>query len=976
MATILIIDDVEDNRNFLVTVLRGQGHRLHVAADGLEGLATFRAATPELVITDVLMPVMDGYEFVRHLRREPAGRLVPVLFYTAKYGSREANELARDDGVIHVLTKPATSDEVLALVAEALGGNGANGSRKAVPLSAAERHQLRLLPDTPTDSAGLRTANARLRALINIVLEFAGQRDSSLLLNCACSAARDLFGASYVTIGILNRGNATVQKVVSCGQEHAPWIEPGSPLPGVLARVVKDHRTVRGTNPGGVPGNLGLPPSHPPVEAFLAGPIPSTGHVYGWICLVNNEGRTFTAEDESLVVALSGLVGRVYEREDRARERKEAVAALRRERHLSQSYLDTAQAILLALDVEGRITLVNRYACSVLGWAHEDLVGRDWIDTCCPPRIRDELRATLQRFVRDAHGNGSETLVRSNAIQTRTGEERIFEWRGTILRNDAGVAVGTFSSGTDITTQSEAVANLRTAEERMRFAMEVSGAGVWEMNYATGELWCSPALVAQYGLQPGEFGGTIEALMACVHPEDREALAAQMSEANRLGTDLSVQYRTLWPDGTVHWLSGTGRVMLDAEGAPRSGVGISLDITARRMLEDQVQQALKMEAIGRLAGGVAHDFNNSLTGILGYCDLLLTDLPPDDSRHGDIVEIQKAGAHAAALTRQLLAFSRKQIIEPTLLDLNEVVAGMRGMLARLIGEDIRVVLELADVLALVKADRSQIEQIILNLAVNARDAMPSGGTLTIATANMALDRIRPQEGFHLKPGAYVAMTVTDTGSGMSTAVKERMFEPFFTTKEIGKGTGLGLATVHGIVEQSGGGIRVHSAVGEGTTLRICFPVAAPSGALQGLPALTVTQPDARTHTVLVVEDADGLRGLVKRLLSRSGNRVMLAVNAEEALALFAAHPEIDLLLTDVVMPGTSGPTLARSLLAIRPGLRVIYMSGYTEEFIVQDGVLDPGIVFLHKPFTSESLARKISEVFDPGRRRELVPGTT
>jgi CheY-like chemotaxis protein len=371
-----------------------------------------------------------------------------------------------------------------------------------------------------------------------------------------------------------------------------------------------------------------------------------------------------------------------------------------------------------------------------------------------------------------------------------------------------------------------------------------------------------------------------------------------------------------------------------------------------------------MDIIGQLASGIAHDFNNLLTVILGYCELLLADLSPDDRRRADVVEIQRAGDSGAALTRQLLAFSRRQIIEPTLLDLNVVVAEMREMLGRLMREDVKVRLGLRRDLALVRADRAQVEQIVMNLAVNARDAMPSGGTLTIQTANVVLDKHYGATHRAVIPGRYVALTVTDTGTGMTPEVLLHLFEPFFTTKEAGKGTGLGLATVEGIVTRGGGSVSVHSEVGKGTSFTVYFPqadaaevVATPRAPVAGARA-------PQSETVLLVEDAEGLRELARRLLHRQGYRVLIASGAQEAIRLFEQNPSIDVLLTDVVMPGASGPELTRRLVAQRPGLKVIYMSGHTEEAVIQHGVLKPGTAFLHKPFTSETLGRKIREVLD------------
>jgi CheY-like chemotaxis protein len=368
-----------------------------------------------------------------------------------------------------------------------------------------------------------------------------------------------------------------------------------------------------------------------------------------------------------------------------------------------------------------------------------------------------------------------------------------------------------------------------------------------------------------------------------------------------------------------------------------------------------------MEAVGRLAGGVAHDFNNLLTVILGFCELLLAGTSADDSRTFEITEIHKAGTRAAELTTQLLAFSRKQIIEPTLLDLNTIVENMRPMLGRLIREDVRILLGLRPRIACVKADRGQVEQVVLNLAVNAQDAMPNGGTLTIETADIDLDEHYAAMHPAVTAGPYVVLTVSDSGIGMSAFVQERVFEPFFTTKD-GKGTGLGLATVHGIAARHGGSVNVYSELGRGSSFKVYFPQVA-RGAILDAPTIS-PQSASGKETVLVVEDSDALRELTRRLLSTLGYTVLIAANADDAVRLFEENPAIDVLLTDVVMPGSSGPDVSRHLGKLRPGLKVIYMSGYTDEAIVQHGVLQPGIAFLHKPFTSEALGRKIREALD------------
>ena len=638
-------------------------------------------------------------------------------------------------------------------------------------------------------------------------------------------------------------------------------------------------------------------------------------------------------------------------------ERKEAELALRDERDRAQRYLDTADVILLKLDINARIELVNRYGCSVLGWRADDLLGRDWIDTCLPARIREATRTKFHNLL------GGDLSIIENPILTRSGEERLVEWRNNLLRDEEGQVIGSFSSGTDITERHDAVEALRMAEERTQFVLQNANVGVWDMDYTTGVLRWSGTMEAQYGLVPGTFAGTFDAFVARIHPDDRTSVLETVGKAVRSGSDFSILNRTIRPDGDVRWLSGAGRILLGGHGEPVRAVGISLDVTERRTLEQQFQQAQKMEAVGQLAGGVAHDFNNLLTVILGFCELLLADLGPGDPRQADISEIQSAGIRAAGLTRQLLAFSRKQIIEPTRLDLNVVVADMQAMLRRLIREDVKVVLSLGPDLAAVNADRGEVEQIVMNLAVNARDAMPNGGRLIIETANVELDDHYAKTHVDVKSGPHVLLTVTDTGTGMTPQVKARLFEPFFTTKEPGKGTGLGMATVFGIVTRSGGSVDVDSELGTGTSFKVYFPRADADETIVHAPAPHPRQA-AGTQTVLLVEDEEGLRELTRRLLARQGYTVVVAGDAEEAIRRFDENPSIDVLLTDVVMPGASGPELVGQLMARRPGLKVIYMSGYTDDAIVHHGVLNPGIAFLHKPFTSDALGRKIREVLD------------
>ena len=399
---------------------------------------------------------------------------------------------------------------------------------------------------------------------------------------------------------------------------------------------------------------------------------------------------------------------------------------------------------------------------------------------------------------------------------------------------------------------------------------------------------------------------------------------------------------------------------------PANGYVVTFaDMTDRKRLEAQLMQSQKMEAVGRLAGGVAHDFNNMLTAIKSYSQLLLQDVAADDARHKDIQEIDLAADRAARLTRQLLAFSRQQMLQPRVLDVNQTVSELEKMLQRLLLKDITLSTRLAPELHAVRADAGQLEQVIVNLVVNARDAMPDGGRLTVRTQNVAIDAASAREGwsFEVHPGAYVLISVTDTGLGMDEATKSRIFEPFFTTKDRHKGTGLGLSTVYGIVKQSGGYIRVISAPGQGSTFEVFLPVADGAASPAGQPQRPQTS--GGSETVLVVEDDDGIRAVIKRILERAGHRVLEATNGAEALRICdASGDSVDLVLSDIAMPEMQGPDLARRIRELHPRMAMLLMSGYAESASQQEGFLTDGVEFLGKPFSPDALTRKIRHILD------------
>ena len=519
-------------------------------------------------------------------------------------------------------------------------------------------------------------------------------------------------------------------------------------------------------------------------------------------------------------------------------------------------------------------------------------------------------------------------------------------------------------------TLGRTVARLAASEQRFRDLVEGLDAIVWEADAQTWQF----SFVSRRAEEL--LGYPIEQWLAepafwtnRIHPDDREQVVALCLAAVAEGRDHAFEYRIVTADGRQIWVREIVHVVPGGQGQARRLRGLTVDITEQKRLEEQFRQSQKMEAVGRLAGGVAHDFNNLLTAITGYCEILLSEHEPQHTRRGDIEQIKCAADRASALTQQLLAFSRRQTLAPRVLGLNATVAGIDKLLRRVIGEDIDLITVLASALGHVKADPGQIEQVIMNLAINARDAMPHGGKLLIETANVELDSVYASRHIAVRPGPYVLLAISDTGSGIDAETLSHIFEPFFTTKEHGKGTGLGLSTVYGIVKQSGGNIWVYSERGYGTTFKIYLPRVAES----------VESPQARnaslrpTHgseTILLVEDDETVRTLVLTILQRKGYMVLEAQHGMEAIMIAQRHKgQIRLLITDVVMPAMSGPELARRLALVYPCMKVLYISGYTDSAIVHRGVLEADTLFLQKPFTPSDLARKVREVLDDDTNR-------
>jgi PAS domain S-box-containing protein len=819
-ATVLVVDDNAPNRSLLASLLGYAGYRVIEAQDGREALALACRDRPSVVITDLLMPVMDGFDLARRLREEAGLADVPVVFYTATYVESDARALAEACGVRHILTKPAEPEEILRVVGEILQG----GHTAVAPSGAVDFHQehLRLLTMTLAHKAEV--VVPRLNAVMALSLQLASELDPVRLLDTFCSGMRDALAADWAIVSLQKRLHDGDQPLFASGLDPAAvrgWV-----VAPAVEEAIRERRAV--CVPADRAGS-GLP-EHVRGAHTLMAPIQSPGTLYGSMCLARVAGAVpFTPEDVDLAAILGGLVGRIYE-------------------------------------------------------------------------------------------------------------------NGTLYA--------------DARRQAE---DLMKSEERFRQLAANIPEVFWIATADTGQaLYVSPAYETVWGRSVQSFYDRPSSWLETVVPEDR-ALVEAFLERSRRG-EAAEEFRILRPDGSVRWVWVRSFPVRDAQGRLERLAGVTLDITERRSLDQQFRQAQKMEAVGRLAGGVAHDFNNLLGVVMGYGESALRALPPDHPVRPKLDQILRAAERAAGVTRQLLLFSRKHVAEPRLLDLNAIVRDMERILHRLIGEDVEFVVVCGAALGTIRADVRQMEQVLMNLAVNARDAMPHGGRLVIETSRARVGPVPAagQEG--IRPGDYVRVSVADTGTGIPGDVRPHIFEPFFTTKAPERGTGLGLSTVYGIVSQARGHIVVDSREGEGTTFTVYFPEVA--GSPERAEAVSSFIPGGQ-ETVLLVEDDAALRSVTAEMLQECGYVVLDCADgaaAERAVATYVGP--IHLLLTDVVMPGQSGPEIAERVLGLRPGIPVLFVSGYSGTDQAGQSVLPPGANLLQKPFTIGEMARKVREALD------------
>ena len=906
---VLVVDDSMDVREFTARVVQDAGYEVITATHGAEALRLASVHPIDLVLSDVVMPVMDGLELCGRIRSQAATALLPVLLISSKLKDPETVAAALRAGADDYLEAPF---EPLVLVSK-IG-----------------------------------------RTLERRKLEQAALRQQALTEAVAASLAEGVCAAD--ASGRLTAINAAAARAFGCAEAD------------LLGQSLFTH----------LRGAAGADSSRAIDRALHQGTITRVEHGALHRC----DGSTFPAaftvapiRERETVVGVVLTFSDITERTANLERLRSNEAMLMEAQRISQLGSWT-------WDVEG----------NHLAWSPElyRILGRDPADGAVPV-------ADLPAVVYGTHGDKvaaatlhgvatGEPFEIELEIVRPNGERRWVVARGEPFQVE-GRTVSLNGTVQDVTEARKQHRLLQLSEQRLKAQREMlEGANrrleqterryrdlvenlndvVYVLDRSGVFQYVSPA-VRRYGYEPADLIG--QHIRLLVHPDDLGSFEVSIGKVAAGLTEPS-EFRAVDRNGEWHYIRTSGRAAYDS-GVCTGITGVLFDVTRERRAEEQLRGSQRLEAVGRLAGGVAHDFNNLLVAINGYAEFALGAVHPDDPIHGDLREILQAGNRAAALTRQLLAFSRKQVLNPKHINLNDIVSGMQGMLRRLIGEDIDFVTVLPEGLPTVLADPGQIEQVVMNLAVNARDAMPTGGRLIVETALVGND----------KGPSFVRLSVTDTGCGMDEETRARIFEPFFTTKPSGEGTGLGLPMVHGIVTQSGGTVEVETTVGRGTTFRVTLPAVEQTPEIASAP---VHAPSGRgSETILLVEDEPAVRALARRFLSAAGYKVLVAASGGDALLICEKHQgPIDLLLTDVVMPQMSGRELAERLSRVRPGLLVLYMSGYSGTAIARHGVLVDGVRLIEKPFNSGELTRAVRRALEdlPGaghqvsRNAELAPG--
>jgi len=949
---VLVVDDDPTNRKLMEVQLKLGGYKVKTVATVEEALREARRARPDVILADVLMPGLDGFQLCLAARRDAQLADLPIVLVSSAYDAEADRNLAREVGASDLVLRTPGMQKAIDAIERALRPDARPAQATGPALDSEYLDSLKRQVDRQiaqnqalAERAGIQAA--ALSMIGALAQALARPREVTSVLGDVLVHCLDAAGISTGLLYLRTASGAVrLQSAAGLPDVPRPVLEAAFHHPELL-----DQRA------DGSPRAMTSASTAPAEREFLKGMGRGSALVVPFVVLGRHYGSLVLGSDTHDLADMAWFAfGRTLAAQfGQAIALGQTLSDLTESQELLQNAVDVSPNGMIMVDAAGRIIQGNRQIEQIFGYTQAELVGRP-IEDLLPERYRGVHQGERGAFLADPRARQMGAGRDLFGLHKSGREVPVEIGLAPVVRHDRTFVI---ASVIDITERKKKDQALAGSLARLRALMDNANDGISLIDAEGVLIDVNPRMLAILGRSRDEVvGHHIEEFPAqdavADHPE-----AFRQAVVRGGGDVLDVPFRRRdGKDALVDFSLSVVEI-----GSERVVLAIGRDVTEYRSLERQLRQAQKMEAVGRLAGGVAHDFNNVLTAIFGYADLVMEDLPADSPSRQDLEEVRKAAQRASALTRQLLAFSRQQVLAPVVLSLNDLVEDIDKMLRRMIGEDVELGLKLTENLGNVRADPGQIQQVLLNLVVNARDAMPKGGRLLIETANADLTEAYAEQHQPVIPGPYVRLAVSDTGMGMTPEIVGRIFEPFFTTKEKGKGTGLGLSTVYGIVKQSSGYVWVYSEPGRGTTFKVYLPrVDAPADARGPVrEAGTLTG----NETVLLAEDDESLRRLAKGLLEKLGYRVLEAENAAQALALAGSHKgPIHLLVSDVVMPGASGRELARRLAESRPDTKVLYMSGYTDDAIVHHGMLEPGLSFLQKPFTPGGLARKVREMLD------------
>ena len=934
MPRVLIADDQEEARYLLETLLGGNGFEVLTASNGAVAWEQARAAPPDLVISDILMPVMDGFTLCRLWKKDPELRHVPFVFYTATYTDSKDEQFALGLGADRFMVKPMEPEAFLSQIREVLAQYRAGTLQPSAGPFAEESVQLQKYNEVL-----IHKLEHKLEQL----------EEANLALKAEKAFNQAVLNSLSAHVAVVD----ATGKIIAVNEAWSRYAQEGRGREidrvGIGANYLDACRAVSETAcPEAQAARQGI-------ARVLTGD--SSSFELEYACHGPHEEHWFLMRVTPLGVPEGGAAIAHID----ISERKRAEKARAEQLNLLETLLEASPAPIYYKDLKGRYLGCNKAYADLIGSSRENLIGKSVPDL--RPKAFADICTAMDRKLLDNPG----VQIYEPKFPDAEGNERSLIFNKATFNDAQGNLAGIVGVLLDITA-------LRSTErqlERVQRELELILESVWEAILgidADGKvMFANPAAARVLGYAIPEMLGQV--LHSIWRQSGLDGQPGDRKECELGRTVIAGQpYHSkdeqfFRKDGSHFAAEVITNPILD-RGRITGAVVSFWDITEHVEMERQFLQAQKMEAVGRLAGGIAHDFNNMLAVILGYAELMMQKLDPQGPLHRNADAVHKAAERAAALTLQLLAFSRKQIVQPEVININTVIKEIEKMLARLLGEDIEQIVFLGSDVGNIRADRSQIQQIIMNLAVNARDAMPSGGKLVLETDNVLLDPGDLARHPDVLPGSYVMLRVSDNGVGMDEATQTCIFEPFFTTKDPGKGTGLGLSTVYGIVRQSGGQVTVHSEPGQGTTFTVYLPcVSEPPTAVEKEGVGSET--GKGSETILLVEDDEMLRKLLCESLRVSGYQVIEARNGREALASRELERgPLHLLLTDVVMPLMGGPELARMLLPAHPRMKILYMSGYTDDAIIHHGVLDRTVHLVEKPFAPRELLQRVRRILD------------